>query len=360
MSQNERSRRILKEPAFIGHTQKPEKPLPQRPQAVSPPSVTRTSHFNLPPQQQEPSRRRSQSQIPQNSEYNQPTSPTPSSTNADAPVFALPLYSDELARLPVHGQVTFSAQAHHSQPQTYSPQQHPQTDHWYTTSGSANTQGGDRSESISHVGLNGANSPYWPQYPAPDPQQQQQQQHLAHRNHTSQSIRTNRFSSMTQGPYEMDSAQITTDMIPDSVAATTLAHTQQQTSTYGLGSIDSPSPSVGSSSTVASPPQSSTGSSIEDVYAGMGMDMQPDLSSVHSFHQHQHLGVPQQQEQPPLMHPFGVDDDTVDLWSSAPVGFECVIRVHFVCNIWSLISSLFPPPHAGWMIGAPTLAASVS
>lgn len=224
----------------------------------------------------------------------------------------------------MHGYVTFSAQAHHPRPQTHQPQLDPQTNHWYAMSDNVSTQSG---EPTPHGGPSGASSSYWPQHqPVPAPQHQHYQQ-LVHPNHVSQSIRSSGFSisetsSSTHDPYGMDPAQIATGTMHDSGTGT-LPYAQQRIPIYRLGSTDTPSPGVGSSSTMSSS-QSSPGSSIENVYGGMRMDTLPNLSDGQSFHQHQHQhqGVPQQQKQlQPLTDPFG-DGDTVDLWSNAPTELD--------------------------------------
>jgi len=311
------SRRVRAEASFLSQTQQPQGPLPQyqQPQAAPLPPEMPTLHHNLPP---------SHSHIQQHPESNQSTSTTSPFIDDDLPIFALPVYSNELGSFPLRGQVTFSAQAHHPQPQTHQPQLDPQINHWHAMPGSVSTQIG---EPTPHGGPSRASSSYWSHHqPVPAPQQHHYQ-HLAHPSHASQSIGTSGFSisqmsSTVHGPYGIDPTQIATDTIHDSVAGT-LAYNQQRIPIYTLGPTDSPSLSVGSSSTMSPSSQSSPGSSIENAY-GMRMDTLPYLSGRHSFQQHQHQGVPQQQEQKPLSDSF-VDGNTVDLWSNTPAGFECVI-----------------------------------
>jgi hypothetical protein len=84
---------------------------------------------------------------------------------------------------------------------------------------------------------------------------------------------------------------------------------------------------MGSGLMASTPPQSSPGSSMEDVYKGMGMGTMPDRSSAHI--QHQHQTVPPEQEQRASLYPYVIDNDAVAAWSNAPTGFECVVFVLF-------------------------------
>jgi len=344
------SRRVRTDASFIGQTQQPQSPQQcQQPQISPQPPEMHTYNLNIPPPQQAPSRRRSNSQIRQNPESKRSTSTIPPFINVDLPVFALPVYSNELGRFPLHEQVTFSAQAHHPQPQTHSPQPGPQINHWYTMPVSASAQGGERSEPTPHGGPSGASSSHWLRLPPAPAPQQQHYNHPPHPNHTS---RTNGFSfssiseisSTTQGLYGLDAAQMATNMVRDP--------------THFFGPTDLSSQGVESSSAVYPFPHSSSGSSIEDGYGDMGMD----LSGGDLFHHlQQHLGVPQQQEQQPLTHPFVVDSHAIDLQSNDPAGFECVYSaMFFLCVILVPHFPFFFFSIAGWMIGVPTLRASVS
>ena len=105
----------------------------------------------------------------------------------------------------------------------------------------------------------------------------------------------------------------------------------QWSSTYGLGPIHSSIPSMGSGSMASTAPQSNSGSSMEDVYRGMGMETTPDRSG--GQYEHQPQGVLRQQEQQVLSYPFVLDNDTEAIWSTAPTGVQCVISILLVCNV---------------------------
>jgi hypothetical protein len=97
---------------------------------------------------------------------------------------------------------------------------------------------------------------------------------------------------------------------------------------------------MGSGLMASTPPQSSLGSSTEDVYKGMGMETIPDHSNGHI--QHQHQTVPWQQEQRASLNPYILDNDAVAAWSNAPTGFKYVVFVLFSgAQSCSLILALF-------------------
>jgi len=149
---------------------------------------------------------------------------TPPFLNDEHPVFkfALPMHTDEPG---ANTQVTFTAQPHHLKTQTHPPQLDPQIIHLYPVSGSASTQGGDRSEPPLYAVPNEASSLYCR---ARDPQQQQD--YHTHLN-ISQSAQTTVLTTpMSGGPYGMDAATILFGSMMG-----TLGHTQQ----YGLGPTDS-------------------------------------------------------------------------------------------------------------------------
>jgi hypothetical protein len=135
---------------------------------------------------------------------------------------------------------------------------------------------------------------------------------------------------VAKGPYGMD---VATGMLFDAMGGRA-GYTQQQTSTYGLGPMPSSFPGMGSGSMVSTPPQSSSGSSMEDVYRRIGMETMPDRPGGH--YQHQHQTVPRQQEQQSSSYPF------LGVWSNAPTGFECVLFVLFSgCNLFHSSSPFF-------------------
>ena len=332
MSQNETStrviagsRRVRKEPSFINHGQL-HLPRHRQPQAASPLSTMRQSDIPLPTSQQASSRSRSHSQIrPQ--ESHQTTSTTWSSNNTDLNVFALPVYSNDLGRLPLHGQMTFGAQAQLSQPQTDPHPQHPEPGYWYTPS-----------QPTSHADANSSYGPHYP--PAPVRQQQPYPQSLP----GGELPPASGASSVAQGPYGTDPAELATGMLFDAMLGRT-GRTQQRTSTYGLGPKHSSIPGMGPGSIVSGPMastplQSSSGSSLEEAYTMIGIETMPDHSSGHS--QHQHQGAPRQQEQQPLPYPF-LDNDAEAIWLNAPTGSQCVIVILFSgYNVVDLLPSFSP------------------
>jgi hypothetical protein len=305
------------------------------------------------------------------------------SPNTDPPEFALPVYTNELGRLPLHGQVSFGAQARNSQSQTHSSQLHPETDYWYPVAHS----GSERSEPAPLAGPSGTSSSYGLHHAGPSapplqqqqqqhhlpphhvprsipkdefsststpfqqPQQQQQQQHL-HPHHLPRSIPTDKFPStpaplqqyqqhhlhphhipqnipaeeFTSGVSSMAQGQY--GMVPPNVAASTsfastLGHIQPQSLEYELRPIAIPSMNMGPNAMAPPPPPSSAGPSMDNVYSGMAMD--PMSASGHPAY-HPYQGVSQQGES---YYPFALESNTEAVWSNAPTGFECVILHSF-------------------------------
>jgi len=359
LSQNEMpraiagSRRVNKDIPFIRPTERAplHKSSPQLSQREPLSSPAHTFSFNIQSPQQAHSQKQSYRQMREIQELGQTISAPPPFTNAERPVFSLPVYTNELERVPSDGQLTFSAQAHPSQPQAQSPQLDPQTNYWYTVPSNANSQDSKHSESTSHAGPSGASSSYAAHYPpAPTPQRQPHPS----RHHPPRGIPLGGFSStsemspLTRGPYGMYSAEVEAGSISDSM---TTAYTQrQETPMYGLGPMV---PQMGSSAAVSPSPRSSSGSSMENAYRGMVMDTMPDRSGGH--YQHQHQAVPQQHEQQSLPNPFTVDSDTGAMWPNVPTGFECVKSV-LVCSL-IVVTYLFPRfyPSPGWINGVHTL-----
>ena len=305
------SRRVHKELSFINQTQQvhTHPPQHQQSQAAPSPSTMSQSHISLPPSQQAPSRRRSHSPIQPN-ESEQTTSTISPFNNTDLNVFALPVDSNDLGRLPLHGQMTFSAQAHPSQPQTHPPQRDPEIRYWYTAS--QPTSYVDASETSSSYG------PYYP--PAPAPQQPYPHHHAQQGISGGEFPSASEASSAVQRPYGMDAALF--DNMGERAK-----YTQQRTSTYGLETMHSSFPGMASGSMVSTL-QSSSDSSVEDVYRGMGMETMP-AGSASGHYQHQHQTTPLQQEQGVPSYPCVLDNDAVAVWSNAPTGFECGIFVLF-------------------------------
>jgi len=291
------SRRVRKEPLSIHQMQQLQTPLPPHQQSQAAP---RPSAMPLPPSQQSPSQSRSHSQIRPN-ESQQTTSVIPPFNNTNPNMFALPVYSNDLGRLPLHGHVTFSDLSQ--------SQLDPETSYSYTAP-----------QPASHAGTSGMSSSYGPHYPpAPAPKQQP----YPHYHHAPQGILGGEFpsaseaSSVAQNPYGMD-AGLATGMLFDAMA-------DQWTSTYGLGPIHSSIPGMGSGSMASTAPQPSVDSSMEDAYRGMGTETTPGPSG--GQYQHQHQGVPRQQGELALSYPFVLDDDAETIWSTAPTGDQCVISI---------------------------------
>jgi len=309
-------RRVRKEPSVISQTQQPHIYIPQHQQSQAVPSTMDQSNTPLPPPQQAPSRSRSPSQISPN-ESKQTTS-VPCITAA-SPVFALPVYSNDLASLPLHGQMTFGAQAHLSQLHTNSPQLDQETSYWYTSS---------ESEPSFQADTSGEGS-YMPHYPSPPVPQQQS---YPHRHHAHQDIPEGGFpsasepTSVLQGPYGMRAAELASGMLFDAMEGRAGYAQQQQTSTYGLEPTHSSIQGMETGSTVSTPPQSSSGSS----YRGTGVETMSGRSGSH--YQDQRQGVLRKHEQLALSYPFVLDNDAVAVWSNAPTGFQCVIVILFSCT----------------------------
>ena len=146
---------------------------------------------------------------------------------------------------------------------------------------------------------------------------------------------------MSQDPYGTD-AGLATGMLFDAM----LGKADQWTSTYGLGPIHSSIPGMGSGSMASTAPQPSVGSSMGNAYREMGTETTPGRSG--GQYQHQHQGVPRQQEQLPLSYPFALDNDAETIWSTAPTGVQCVNFILLVCNV---IYPLSPFSSTEWISG---------
>jgi len=320
------SRRANKEPPFIRQADRPSlhKSSAQRPyfqpEPLSPPAHAFTLNTRPPPQEQ--SQQQSHSPLREIHEFEETFSATPPFTNASPVGFALPMYG---RRASSDGQVTFGAQTLPSEPQAHSPQLDPQTNYWYSMPSSSSPPNSEHSEPTSHAGASGASLSYGFRYP-PSPTSQHQPHPRRHYLRQGSQLggfsSTSKISTLSRGPYGMDAAEVVAGKTFDSM---TTAYTQQQqrTPTYTLGPMV---PDIGSNSMVSPPPRSSSGSSLENAYSGMGMDTRPDPLEGHYQHPQQHRGVQQQHEH---QHPFTADSDTGPIWSNDPTGFECVEFVLF-------------------------------
>jgi len=317
------------------------------------------------------------------------------SPNADPPEFALPVYTNELGRLPLHRRVSFGAQAHNSQSQTHSSQLHPQTDYWYAMAHS----GSEQSEPAPLAGPSGTSSSYGLHHAGPSaPPLQQQQQHHLRPHHVPRSIPTDGFSS-TSVPFQQQQQQkpqhhprphhvprsIPTDefpstpaliqpyqqhhlhphhvtqstptdefsstsgvgsmvqgqygMVPPNMAASmsfesTPGHIQPQSPEYELRPMALPSVNMRPNAMAPPPPPSSAGPLMDNTYTGIAKD--PVSAPGHPTY-HPHQGVPQPGES---YYPFALESNTEVVWSNAPTGFECVILLFafFFCVARSYFS----------------------
>ncbi|KIM40778.1 hypothetical protein M413DRAFT_167868 [Hebeloma cylindrosporum] len=301
------SRRVGTQPSFTNQTQRMQTHLPphQQSPAAPPPSGTSISHMVPPPSQHTPS-------DPTMSNY----------TNADPPLFSLPVYGSELGRLPLHGQLNFSSQAHLSHPQTHTPLQDSHTNYRYNVPSDTVAHGDERSEPTFYVGSNQVNSPYWLQY-APALPQQQQQQHAPSHHHASLGSSVGGFSS-TSGMNSTTQGQVAHNTFDSTTGTTTYTpqRTSAGTSAYSSEPMGLSIPSSEPSSIVPALPQSGTNSSMEKMDGGMGLVSTPDHSVGHYHWQyrHQHQGVTPQQGQQSF--PFTVDNDTVEILSNVPTGLN--------------------------------------
>ncbi|PPQ77624.1 hypothetical protein CVT25_011235 [Psilocybe cyanescens] len=205
--------------------------------------------------------------------------------------FALPMYSDELGRIPLHGRVTFSDQVQTQplQAQQYQQQQHPS--YWYAGSSSGSSSSGAPSSSAS---VAGSSSMLSMQYPP-----------------------LGEMSTMTQG-YGLDATSMAAGTMFDAMSGT-LAYSHQS-QLGGLGSMDSSGSIL--PSTMGNPFRTAMDTrSDPGQHQALGSMDQHHVLPQHQQHQHQHasnIGI----EQPDMTsYPF-VDNDIMAMWSNAPSGFE--------------------------------------
>ncbi|KAF4613756.1 hypothetical protein D9613_007374 [Agrocybe pediades] len=244
-------------------------------------------------------------QTPQSASHCQPT---------PVECFSLPVYSNELGRIPLHSHVTFSAQAQlPPQNLTVQPPQTPQS-LWF--SGNNTIGGGIPSSS---------------QIPLTGPVSNNTSIFINNANPAANGYPSiGEMSSMTDN-YPMDATALAAGMMFDTMAGT-LGYQQSPTMyTSGVGSGMNTLDQNTSSSSSSSLP---SGMNVDQVYGramaqqmGMGGDvrLQADPSSMAQQQQHQHQQHQQQQNmagqvQPGMM--YGFDSDTLAMWSSAPTGLE--------------------------------------
>jgi hypothetical protein len=215
--------------------------------------------------------------------------------------YALPVYSNELGSLPLHGQVAFAADAPVPQPATLLQ---PGGNHWSISS----WQGGSRGVSGSSEGANFASS--------------------SKNANTTGYPSIGEMSSMTTG-YEMDATAMAAGMMLDTMAgslAYNAHHQQQPHATHPGGQFGRPIFGYGMSGIEGH----GHGGSSMDSFRGLGVDMTGSggmgdgLGSRNTLGQQLNQPRQEQSQQQDLTYPF-VDNDTIAMWSTAPVGFECVL-----------------------------------
>ena len=266
----------------------------------------------------------------------QPTQ-RPMTSVPPTPTYALPVYSDELGRLPLHGQVDFSTQAYYDQ-----------ANYWYQ--GVPDNRGIDSSPNSDHS---------VPPNPVSHHSNRRQHQQVPDHHHVQSSHITNTYSNntteanaITQG-FSLDPTVGTGNMMFDPVPLTYLPP-----ATYGGVT---PSIDIG-------PPQNSIGGGGGPSHSGFrgismalrgdrggggssssALDQRQESSQLpshleqphHQHHQHHTQGPREhdvhgnqhhhheQQQQQHQQQPMGMgysylDKDSMSMWPTAPTGFEYV------------------------------------
>ncbi|KIM40777.1 hypothetical protein M413DRAFT_446160 [Hebeloma cylindrosporum] len=307
------SRRVGKEPSSVNQTQ--GLLLPQHQQSHATPPLSSTMSQAHIPSQQEPSRNSFYGQVRPNESQQSTSAPF---NTAEPPTFALPVYSSDLGRLPLYGQMTFGAQAQPIHP----PQLHPGSSYRYTAS-----------EPMAHASASGPSSSYEPHL-APAPQQQPYPHH-----HNPQGISAGyppESSSMALGPYGTDA---TAGMLFDAMLGKG-GYSHQRTPTYGSGPMHLSFSGVGWGSMLTTPPQLSSAPSAENMDRGVRMVTIPDRSSVYyqqQQHQSQHQWVTPQEGQQASSYPLVPDSDAQTMWSnSSTPAFKSDERSTFLSNFGEL------------------------
>lgn len=214
--------------------------------------------------------------------------------------YSLPVYSNELGRLPLHGQVAFSSDASvhpiHGGPQQgagYWASQQQQQQPLGSSNVASGSASGMRINSGPPASIDGTGGAGYPSL--------------------------SEMSSMTTG-FEMDAAAMAAGMMLDTMAGTL---------SYGQH-MSQPNPPPGMGYGLVGMEGSGAGSM--DGYRGLAMDttgmgvMSNDASRSMNRGGSQQLGHtglqgPDQQQDMPYQF---VDNDTIAMWSTAPTGFECV------------------------------------
>ncbi|KAF8972340.1 fungal-specific transcription factor domain-containing protein [Flammula alnicola] len=293
------SRRVNKESTFFGQSkaanQSQDYPQPQH-----------HSH----PVAQSSAQHQPSMQRPSQSQIEAEQSAMPPLPHPPVQYFALPVYSNELGRLPLHGQVAFSAQAH--TPASQPPQPPPQTNYWYIMPGS---DGSDTNELSPLAVPSPASTSAQPLHLGAQRSPQQLPPPRVHRRNTQPSNGyppISEMSSMTQG-YEMDAAAMAAGMMLDTIAGT-LAYSPQNT--YGIPPMDGTSSIAGMQGSYRD--MSMDTSAMGDVGIEQRQQQLPPRTMQAG---HLQQVQPEQQQLPDTGYPF-VDNDTIAMWSTAPTGFE--------------------------------------
>ncbi|KAF8625237.1 hypothetical protein AX17_006903 [Amanita inopinata Kibby_2008] len=312
-----------------------------------------------PSQSQQP-----QSQPPQSQPQVQ-APPPQQQQHQQSQFYALPMYSDELGRLPLHGQVNF---AMHAQPPP-PPAPAGQSDYWFNEMAPSyspasappqlhpdQAQGGMGYDPLvaalefsSRAQRQGVHSHHVQQQQQPQPQRHQQhQQHPHPHSHRHQHPRSHGGhqlpSAAAPAPVGVFSPPLQSGM--DGMDAMTLGasgagtgymgdrgyrgdlHGMQATATAmhmggGVGGARPPQPQLHRQQRrhLEQGPLLSRSASLTNL---------SDLSSSSLPHQHQH----QQQQQ--LQQQFVIDSDTMAMWSNAPTGFELDDWGTYLSNVCEL------------------------
>ena len=248
------------------------------------------------------------------------------------PTYALPVYSDELGRLPLHGHMDFSTQAYLDQ-----------ANYWYQ--GVPDNRGIESSPSSDHI---------IPPNSVSHHSNRGQHQHVPDHHHVQSSLITNNFSNDTteasaiaQG-FSFNPTIGTRNMMFDPVPLTYIP----------------PAAYAGVSPPIdTGPPQNlirGGGRPSHSSFRGISMALRGDRGSSvldqrqessqlpshpeqphHQYHQHHTQGPrehdvhgnlhhrEQRQQQQPMGYSY-VDKDTMSIWPTAPTGFEYVFFFYYV------------------------------
>lgn len=262
---------------------------------------------------------RQQSQTQLNEEQ---ASSMPSSVPLVAQYYTLPVYSNDLGRLPIHGQLSFAEQA---RAQLQPPQPPHKPTQFWTLPGADSVNVGEGSSMGTGVVPTQMSMGYTSQQAGPS----------TPAGHFSPGYNPmSEMSTMAPGPqrgYGGDAAALAAGMMFDTLAYThnqqaqqreQHQHQQQQQqqqahhqSIYGIGPMD-PSGLMPGSATMQPPGSYRT-------RTGGGLEQQ------------QQTMAGQQQPMPNIGYTGFVDNDTMAMWTNAPTGFECVM-----CLVYSFTHNI--------------------